>query len=74
MEETRRPIPGRAGYEVSDLGRVRNIDRVIAKTWRGRTGYLPLKGRDLRLHMAAAATCSPGWAEPLRCMFHHEPG
>jgi hypothetical protein len=36
---------------VSDLGRVRSVDRVIAKRWRGgRIVYARLKGRLLKLH------------------------
>jgi hypothetical protein len=53
-QEIWRPIPGRNGYEVSDLGRVRSVDRVIPRRWRsGRIVQAKLKGRLLGLHVAA---------------------
>ena len=37
MSERWRAVPGYVGlYEVSDLGRVRSIDRVLPRRWRGR--------------------------------------
>jgi hypothetical protein len=55
MEENWRPIPGRDGYEASNLGRIRSVDRVIAKRSRsGRIVYAKLKGRVLRLNKAGS--------------------
>jgi hypothetical protein len=55
MNEIWRPIPGRNGYEVSDLGRVRSVDRVVAKTSRSGSIVLArLKGRVLRLSTAGS--------------------
>jgi hypothetical protein len=51
MTEIWRPIAGRDGYEVSDLGRVRSVDRVLARRLRsGRIVYANLKGRELKRH------------------------
>jgi hypothetical protein len=47
MNEIWRPIAGRPGYEVSDRGRVRSLDRVITKMQRGRIVYAKVKGRVL---------------------------
>jgi hypothetical protein len=43
-----RRIPGRDGYEVSDLGRVRSVDRTVTKMTRGRPALHRLKGRVLK--------------------------
>ena len=46
-----RSIPGRDGYEVSNLGRVRSVDRVVTRRLRsGRIVYANLKGRELKRH------------------------
>jgi HNH endonuclease/NUMOD4 motif-containing protein len=50
--ETWRPIAGRAGYEVSDLGRVRSVDRVVTVMRRGRAVEARYKGVMLRLNPA----------------------
>lgn len=42
-----KPIPGHEGYEVSSLGQVRSIDRVIVKTVMGQTVRQPRAGRVL---------------------------
>jgi HNH endonuclease/NUMOD4 motif-containing protein len=47
-QETWRPIAGHAGYEVSDLGRVRSLDRVVTKMQRGRPVQHRLRARVLR--------------------------
>lgn len=49
-EETWLPVPGWPGYEVSDLGRVRSVDRVLSD---GRTagGVLLAKSPDSRGYM-----------------------
>jgi hypothetical protein len=47
-EETWRPIARHAGYEVSDLGRVRSLDRIITKIQCGRTVYARQRGCVLR--------------------------
>jgi HNH endonuclease/NUMOD4 motif len=54
MEENWRPIPGHAGYEVSDLGRVRSIDRVVTKTQGGRAVQVRRKGRVLRPYVSGS--------------------
>jgi transposase-like protein len=52
MNENWRPIPGRDGYEVSDLGRVRSVDRIGTRRLRdGRTVLANLKGRLLKRHV-----------------------
>jgi hypothetical protein len=48
MNENWRPIPGRAGYEVSDLGRVRSIDRLVMKLACDGPAPHRLKGRVLK--------------------------
>jgi hypothetical protein len=48
MQEIWRSIAGRPGYEVSDLGRVRSLDRVVTKMQRGRPVQHRLRGRVLR--------------------------
>jgi hypothetical protein len=48
MNEIWRPIAGRDGYEVSDLGRVRSLPRIITRIRRGRTERCFYKGRVLR--------------------------
>jgi hypothetical protein len=48
MNETWRPIAGYDGYQVSDLGRVRSLDRVVTKMQRGRPVQHRLKGKVLR--------------------------
>ena len=40
-------IPGHEGYEVSSLGQVRSIDRVVVKTVMGKTVLQPRVGRVL---------------------------
>jgi NUMOD4 motif len=66
MNEIWRPIPGRDGYEVSNLGRVRSIDRVVIamrlgprryrarvlRPCRTRNGYCTVKvgGRSVYVH------------------------
>jgi len=49
MTEIWKPIVGHPGYEVSDLGRVRSIDRIIerAATKRTKAYAWPLKGQLL---------------------------
>ena len=48
MTEIWKPIPGHDGYEVSDHGRVRSIDRVIDQSSRyGTTMQRRLKGKLL---------------------------
>lgn len=45
------PVPGMEGaYEVSDMGRVRSLDRLVVNGPRGATR--PLRGRVLRIHLA----------------------
>jgi NUMOD4 motif/HNH endonuclease len=44
MKERWLPIPGYDGYEVSDHGRVRSLDRVVKSRW---GTPKPIKGRDL---------------------------
>lgn len=58
LEETWKPIPGFEGaYEVSNLGRVRSVDREWFQVGRGGKPYLHRKtGRILR-----AAKCSVGY-------------
>ena len=50
MKESWQPVPGYEGlYEVSDLGRVRSLDRLNARKNRwGSVTTVPLKGRVLR--------------------------
>jgi HNH endonuclease/NUMOD4 motif-containing protein len=52
--ETWRPIAGRDGYEVSDLGRVRSVDRVVRRPQRGRIVDVHYKGVMLRLNPNSA--------------------
>lgn len=47
--ETWRPIEGYDGYEVSDAGRVRSLDRVITFIRAGKTQHQHCKGRVLKL-------------------------
>jgi len=46
--EAFKPIPGCPGYEVSDLGRVRSLDRVVVKHHFGVDREFTLKGRLLK--------------------------
>lgn len=39
MDETWKEIPGHCGYEVSDIGNVRSLDRMITQTGNGGTVY-----------------------------------
>jgi hypothetical protein len=50
--ETWRPIAGRPGYEVSDFGRVRSLDRVVRRLQHGRLVDVHYKGVMLRLNPA----------------------
>src|SRR5687768_4153912 len=43
-----RPIQGHDGYEVSDCGRIRSIDRVLAVMRRGRAVPAQYRGRVLK--------------------------
>jgi len=47
-EQTWKPIPGHEGYEVSDHGQVRSLDRLEPYTWKGKTFTRPAKGRLLK--------------------------
>jgi hypothetical protein len=47
--ETWRPIAGRPGYEVSNLGRVRSVDRVARRRQHGRIEDVRYKGVMLKL-------------------------
>lgn len=40
-----KPVPGFEGYEVSDLGRVRSVDRVVFYNHRGRGKLIPVRYR-----------------------------
>ena len=53
------PIPGHAGYEVSDQGRVRSLDRTVPHR---RSGRLSLKGRILKPQVSGTKKrTSPGY-------------
>lgn len=45
--EVWKPIPGHEGYEVSNLGQVRSMDRIVARTVMGKTVLQPRAGRVL---------------------------
>lgn len=50
MREIWRPIAGHEGYEVSDLGRVRSVDRIVNRTFKdGRIVPTRYTGRILKL-------------------------
>lgn len=51
MSEVWKPIPGRKGYEVSDLGRLRSLDRVVIRSgdWRRGPHKVRLKGQLIAL-------------------------
>jgi hypothetical protein len=50
MTETWKPIPGHDGYEASDLGRVRSVDREVVQLSRNGHQYRRMiKGRVLKL-------------------------
>jgi hypothetical protein len=48
MNEAWRPVPGHEGYMVSDMGRVRSLDRVVTRTEPRDPVRQPLKGRVLK--------------------------
>ena len=52
MNEIWRPIAGHAGYQVSDRGRIRSIDRVIIRMTKRGPVQARLKGRVLAVSMA----------------------
>lgn len=45
------PIPGHDGYEVSSLGQVRSVDRIVPHP---RSGQLTLRGRMLKISIAGS--------------------
>lgn len=47
--ETWKPIPGHDGYEASDLGRVRSVDREIPGVFKGTAAVRLWRGRVLKL-------------------------
>jgi hypothetical protein len=51
--EVWRPIARHEGYEVSDRGRVRSVDRVVTRMHRGRAVPARYKGRVLKLSTAS---------------------
>lgn len=55
MNESWLPIPGHSGYEVSDLGRVRSVDRVVQTVrgpWRYKGKLLDYKPSAMRRDQA----------------------
>ena len=54
MEEVWKPIEGYDGlYEVSNLGRVRSLDRVVQRPYKGHPHWhMTLKGRVVELTVA----------------------
>ena len=57
MEENWRPIAGHDGYEVSSLGRVRSIDRVIIRMTKRGPVQARLKGRVRKPSSAGNGYC-----------------
>ena len=51
-EEIWRPIDGHDGYAVSNLGRVRSVDRTIQRYYRGKEYDYKLKGKILSLSLS----------------------
>lgn len=52
MDETWKPIPGYEGfYEVSDLGRVRSLDRAVPRAANAKSGAIQLTGRTIKPHI-----------------------
>jgi hypothetical protein len=52
MQENWRPIAGYAGYEISNAGRVRSVDRIIIRMTKRGPVRARLKGRVLAVSMA----------------------
>lgn len=52
MNEIWKPIEGFEGYyEVSNLGRVRSLDRIILRHYKSRDKFVKWKGRIMALHL-----------------------
>jgi hypothetical protein len=72
MQETWLPIAGHDGYEVSDLGRVRSVDRTILRKRRG--GPMPARYKG-RILVASPSSGYPAvmlsGSKPRRAYVHH---
>lgn len=80
MKETFKPMIGRPGYFVSDMGRVLSLKRrepVVLTVWRGRTGYAIVevyhrsKINFVSVAREVLATFRGYPAEPWLCVAHH---